>query len=90
MAAKKKKARDRDRERGRQESEGWQAGRQRRREGRREPQLAAATKRESANRAMVSGLCEGGKRLTGSNERDKRDIYRGRDELRALDSTDKH
>jgi hypothetical protein len=61
---KKKKARDRQTEGGRerQESEGWQAGIQQRGEGRREAQLAAATKREreSANRAMVSGLCEVG------------------------------
>ncbi len=80
------------RERERQESEGWQAGGQRRRKGRRGAQLAAATKRESANRAMVSGrsatAAESGK--LRSSERNKRDIYRGRDELRALDSTDKH
>ncbi len=61
-AAKKKEATHRQTERERQESEAWQAGRQQRGEGRREAQLAAATKREreSANRAMVSGLCEGG------------------------------
>jgi hypothetical protein len=41
---------------------------------------------------MVSGrsatAAESGK--LRSSERNKRDIYRGRDELRALDSTDKH
>lgn len=56
VAAKRKKARHTQGEGERQESEGLKAGRQRRREGRRGAQLAAATKRESENRAMVSGL----------------------------------
>ncbi len=64
--AAKKKARDRDRERDRQESEGWQAGsQQRRRKGRREAQLAAATKQGRARTERRSlSCCDDAKRQT--------------------------
>ncbi len=96
VAAKKKKARERERDTHthseRQESKGWQAGRQTTTRKRPEGSTASCSDK-AGEREQSDGLWALRRRKSGKlrgSERNKRDIYRGRDELRALDSTDKH